>query len=678
MRKIYCIMMLLLFCCLSSGCGRGETSEYYDIQSESEPFFDVADSEVMHGHFLGAQFYQEEPVQLWAFRTAPGSEKADVFLYRMDKSKELLFEDLPEELFFGARSYLDSQGNLYHFYNITIDINHSIKVLMKMDPSGELLYRHEDEGSISIRDICQLRDGRIFLYYSGSNGSGYVLGELNQDTGIISDVTSFIYEPTMWMGSGGEELLCLHSDGICEVSTKNGGTTVIWPFIGTTYQTPQLLWLWDFIITEEGTIQLLRGSFSNKSEIFLETLHKVNVEDGKIPIVMRGAEFAGGDGRWFKDMAALFNQENEHYYIVLEECGLHGDWDDYARQTSVEVGAGKGPDIFYGNVLREYAYGVASKGGFADLSPYLEDAGIREADYFPCAFGCWKDEGKVYSVTTNISFLLPGGGYYIDSTVIGGTKEPDIETLVDALLSWQENAVYMDNVSALGVLEMLLEGSEDLWGMVDWNTGTCNFNTELFAKILQAAKQYGYDPRNRFPSLVQREFYFLYTYMDSAIREEEGKVMAGTLFDDGYHAKAGSGYTLAVNANSAQKEGAWEFIRFLLGEEAQACSFGDSGIYPVNRNAFHALIEKEQAEGRIITDAVGRVTRIKGFYDLTDSRVKELEEILEEARFLPVKTTPILEIIYDEAQDYFDGIKSIDEICVLINNRVQLYLDEIR
>ena len=79
-----------------------------------------------------------------------------------------------------------------------------------------------------------------------------------------------------------------------------------------------------------------------------------------------------------------------------------------------------------------------------------------------------------------------------------------------------------------------------------------------------------------------------------------------------------------------------------------------------------------------IETATGMRKSIRGPYDLTDRRIDELTEILEEARFLPVRTIPILEIIRDEAQDYFDGIKTIDEVSVLINNRVQLYLDEIR
>ena len=43
---------------------------------------------------------------------------------------------------------------------------------------------------------------------------------------------------------------------------------------------------------------------------------------------------------------------------------------------------------------------------------------------------------------------------------------------------------------------------------------------------------------------------------------------------------------------------------------------------------------------------------------------------------LYIQTVPILEIIQEEAKDYFNGNKSAEEIGKVINNRVQLYLNE--
>lgn len=52
------------------------------------------------------------------------------------------------------------------------------------------------------------------------------------------------------------------------------------------------------------------------------------------------------------------------------------------------------------------------------------------------------------------------------------------------------------------------------------------------------------------------------------------------------------------------------------------------------------------------------------------------KKAIEDARALPIRTAPILTIIQEEAKDYFNGSKSAEEISRVINNRVQLYLDE--
>ena len=51
-------------------------------------------------------------------------------------------------------------------------------------------------------------------------------------------------------------------------------------------------------------------------------------------------------------------------------------------------------------------------------------------------------------------------------------------------------------------------------------------------------------------------------------------------------------------------------------------------------------------------------------------------DAMENARMLPVRTEPLLDIICEEAAYYFDGSKSVEETAKVTRNRVQLYLDE--
>lgn len=43
-----------------------------------------------------------------------------------------------------------------------------------------------------------------------------------------------------------------------------------------------------------------------------------------------------------------------------------------------------------------------------------------------------------------------------------------------------------------------------------------------------------------------------------------------------------------------------------------------------------------------------------------------------------LKTKPILDLICEDAEAYFSGTKSIEEVTPIIQNRVQLYMDEHR
>ncbi len=379
-----------------------------------------------------------------------------------------------------------------------------------------------------------------------------------------------------------------------------------------------------------------------------------------------------------KDCVRLFNQENNEWYVVLEEGGSAVDYTEYAKRTSVEIGAGQGPDILFGDVLQDYVVGVLQKGGFADLSPYLEESGMKEDSFFPWAFGCYRDGEEIYSVVPWTDFSQRGHySILMDAAVLGTEDEPDIEMLMDSLLDIEEGKVFMLAVSSDELLDLFLEGSESLWGMVDWEKRTCSFDTALFHKIMEAAKRFGdsRDPRSlqeelRHPkdgeALAKREYYNMYMYHDQELLREKGKVQVGIMFDDGCHACPTDTFVLMINVNSQKKEGAWEFIKFLL-EEVRPTS---QTTYPSTRKVFDEIMEAELEKKLYVEESYS------DSIPLTEARIQGIREVLEGARFLPLSTKPILDIIHEEAQAYFSGSKNIEEICAIIENRVQVYLDE--
>lgn len=725
MKKIRSIIALLLSCLSLAACSgqkdgdestwkgiqasrdnlSSDRTEYYDIVAEQELIFqwepDKEGSPLSTENItklIGMQFYQGEPVQLWS---VPQGFLYDIYLYRQDGSREVLLQGIP----YPSYGYMDQDGNIYLCKNSTTRkwsdgrIEKINTFLKKYDSMGELLFEKEFDYDYNIQEIRQTADGRVYLFITGKReieGQETQLAELDPATGNVTELSAAspskaVIEPHF--GIWGEKLVTfklqviLGYDEVTAINVDDGSESCILSFQGTSYVSPKgFRLLQDFRILEDESVEILWSDYDG-SKSLRERLRMDKVE--KTPIVLRGGNIRSS---WFADRVNDFNQQSETYHVVVENCGQGDDVADFARLTSVQIASGKGPDIVEGGLMKDYMSGMMEKGALEDLRPYMEKSGLREEDYFPFTFDVWRDGDRICGVSPASPSLE---SYSLDSAVLGGIQEPDIETLVDSLLSRQENAIFLKDYDSQKLLELLLKGSDTLWGMVDWKKGSCDFSGELFAKILETAKRYGdsNDKGTVTPIAEKRHIRDIYLFEDRAERDRDGKTICGVLFDDGCHVAVTSNFILGINANSPNKEGAWEFISYLLGDEAQSATLGSAthtlGI-PAARKAFDTWVERQKeqlSDGKeirvvyadFLPDGSTEVLSDIIVYteaDVTEEIIAEYTEELENARSYPLRTAPILDIISEEAADYFNGSKSAEMVGNVVANRVQTYLDE--
>ena len=724
MRKIHLATVLLFFFIFMAGCGeknesgesagRGipedgndlpalaERTEYYDISVDSERIFDWEQEgeEALRAMpelgFISMQFYQGEPVQLWREPNLDEYEflvSWDICLYRADGSREVLLKEIKEA--YNYHGYLDQEGNFYWWKNSTIveplggEIEEIGAVMMKYSPTGELIFEKQYDFGIAFRDIRQTTNGRTYLILSEMGAEGdRRLAELDPVTGTATELEAVWLParevPDEKLGVYGDQPARFKFQGyfdheITVINVADGSEDCIFSFAGTTYMMPEDYTLCDFKLLENGGVDTLWTAWDG-SKSLRQVLRLERVE--KIPIVLRGYISAVS---WLSKQINSFNQQNETYHVVTEAY-TGNDIEELARLTSVQIASGKGPDILCGGLMKEYISGMLEKGALEDLRPFMEKSGIREEDFFPFTFDTWRSGDKICGISPASPSLT---GYCMDSSVLGGTEEPDIETLVDTLLARQEDAIFLKGYDSRKLLEFLLKGTETLWGMVDWEKGSCDFSGELFQKILKVAKRYGDDGNQGEISCIaeRRSLGAIQYFDDRQEREKNGKVICGMLFDDGCHAAVESDSALAINANSSNKEGAWEFISFLLGEEAQS---GKSGV-PVSRKGFDAWVERQKkrfTDGKrqeetyyyMMPDGTyayeGTVVYTEA--DVTDEIIEEYTVMMENIHTYSLRTVSILAIISEEAEDYFQGSKGPEEVSRLITNRVQVYLDEMQ
>lgn len=652
--KRACFLSVFIWCLFAlAACGKtDEEPHYYEIRVESGQLEEAEKDQFL----MGRQYYQGEPVSILAEPSADqGAGCIDVYVRPMGGDKKLLLRGVSENY----RSwgwFLDQEGRCFI---------RGATGITRLDADGKQLYHSQTEGMV--RDICCLEGGRIILL----TGKDSILNlwELEPNTGQIARID----KATMQFGKGGyayigawgENLMLLDGDGFWRIDLKKGTKELALAFMGTAYTLAEGEELTDFRID------------GNKAEILwdegrLERLEWVDITGQKEIITVRGSV-----KQWLTRQAALFNQSNDIYYVVIEELGQGVSFSDFRAETGLKLAAGKGADIICFNAAADVP-GLIEKGVFADLAPLMEASGIRQEDYSQVAFDAWREDEKIYAFTPGMEIW----DYVLDKEILDGREVLTIENLVDFMLEFEGDRVFMEKADGEKIMEYFMKGSEDLWGMVDWKSGSCDFSGELFAKMLRAAKRYAADERYQYPAIVNLRYVSNLYGLDNGMKRNQ--VHLGVFFDDGHYASDNliTSNAMGINAGSEHVEGAWAFLAFLMGEEAQSLIDYRASAFPVHRAVFEKLIQYELEECKatieVIVDGIvfTKPANKRFGQEFTEEQAEEVRLLFEEAKSLPYRTKPLLDIIKEETAYYFDGAKSMEDVIAVIENKIQLYLEE--
>jgi len=703
--NFFLIMICMLLCLLSVGCGKEAKDytvgsadlEFYNINSMREELFKGRGEEEGSGILLGMQYYKGEPVQI---RQLYEEGTSDIYLCRSDGSRELLMENLQVEDI--ASWYLEEDGSVYCWKrSLEVQLEENAPFIQKLNGEGEEIFRRELGQDLLLWDLCRMEDGSILLLLQEGRDGELKLAEMNPANGSLSEKPGVKLGQSpyaKYIAAGSQGVLVMDPVtpvGIIEVNMEDGSVFSASSFSGTSYSLedgPEGMAVSGFCMKEEGEAEILWADPVSGRGI-RETLQLSKMK--KTPIILQTTYLM--DGGWLETRASEFNRSNSRYHVIVE-YPRPADQVDFGTGMAVQIAVGKGPDILYGYAL-DFVPDLAVKGGLEDLAPYMEESGIQEEDYYPYAFSCLRDGENIYT------FRLKGTPSFscINKELLEGWNVSDIESLLDALLAWEGEALFGYGRTS-GSMLRLFYCSDDFWGMIDWDNGTCDFSGELFAKILQVTKKYGlpYDKSfsGDFPTGLKSVFKSiscsLYGFKTSAELEEMGLVnLNAFLINNDYPDAGGMDFALAINANSAQKEGAWEFIRYLMSEEVQGLIAGED---MTNKKSYEKWIKQVLADmqgmdeddivgedyksitvlsnGEVIEEAGVLYTK----KDITQERIEELlkmrENAWEDTTIEYARMKPIYNIMEEEAEYYFKGAKSLEEVVDIINSRVGLYVGE--
>ena len=411
-----------------------------------------------------------------------------------------------------------------------------------------------------------------------------------------------------------------------------------------------------------------------------------------------------------QEQVTYFNGVSEKYQIVVEEyCSNinNGEQIEAAMtRLQMDLASGSGPDLFI-NYAGMSVSQLADKGILEDLYPYIrEDEVLQKADYFESVLDYYSWKGELYTLPE--SFYLSGFSSR-ESIVPEDTIEEGmtVAELVQCFASQEGNASMVKTMAQEDMLNYFLMDTYHQY--VDWEQGTCNFESKDFIDILEVAAKYGAteaELQERW-SLSMEELQkrgssmyepclisSVWAYKSLKI-PEDAEVFLGCPVEDGETSNgitfSASGDLFHINAASENKEGAWEFIRcFQLPEYFQwkMEKYGASVMtFPSHKKYFDRLFDMWM-ETETITDENGEeqemsVYTYSNYYAGEERKpvtAEEKEVILAMIEHAETENGgydgAVFNIIRDEVQPFFAGQKSAEEVAAIIQNRAQLYVSE--
>ena len=638
-----------------------------------------------------------------------------------DLSGALDTEDDPDYIF----RRLSCDGALIFEFNLTDDLRDDewpIALDLVTDEAGRIyvvsisnIYVWDQYGSLlckipfngSLANLSLDRAGEK-VYAAWGNIDKMNMAVVDPDSGTLKQSHDLSTLGDHWAIAPGlrADLLLASQKGIFDYDAGNGSFHEVYSFggmmIADTFAT--LLTLRDGRIIWIGSqadgldLRLIRPL--REGEERLEINKEILVLGGFSSSIRN----AIGDNNILKAVFA-FNAENPYYHIeILEYDDSFTKSIDEVREArtrfNLDIASGKGPDIIV--IPQAYMGLYAMKGALTDLYPFIEnDPGLNLLDLQDNIIKAHETDGQLFGIPTHYSIstlVAPKsavgdlGGWNLDEMIRFANGEISKQLPNPKVFRWYSKS---------DVLGYCLIANGD--ALVDWNSAGSGFNRDLVLKMLDFANQFTPDDLFDFDEAWDNQIAWMQdgviTLYNAAGIENyhydhlyHQAMFNGPVAYPGYPSENGNGNiissssVLGINSKLTNKEGAWEFLSFMLSEEFQS----DQTInraFPILKNAHEAMITRAMQVTYTEVNGV-RIEQPEeihprpGFsfdlYAATESDIKAVCDLINSADKISVSDPQISNIIREEAGIYFSGGKSAAEVADIMENRIGLYVKEIK
>lgn len=557
-----------------------------------------------------------------------------------------------------------------------------------LHPDGSVYFEIPLESYIL--ELFAMRDGRIAAGYNGNRG--WELGEVDLARGELTPLESgIVFNRGIYRGGTDSDLLYTQDSVLYTCNLTDREPTVLLNWTDSDINSNNLK---DFRILPDGRVVALTIDFSAGASKEISVLTEKNRSEIQEKTVLT---YASLDFPFYaqKDIVA-FNKQSDKYRIEIKNYGDDTmEYSDRIAMLNADLTGNQPPDMI--DISAIALENLIAAGVAEDLAPWLEkDPAMGREDFVENVMRAYEWDGKLYAVMPSFGIATLIGKV----SDVGDGSSWSIEEMTALMDAKDKDTEILEYANKASMLWLLCRFNQE-W-FVDRENGTCRFIGGEFEAMLEFADRFPeepeYDPNA--PSEIEKlrsgqlllvngmitsvELYQVYEYEFGeavnfigypAFGEESGTLLSP------------EGATVAMHAASPNKEGVWEFIRFILsGERQEGLKAINGNGFPVRKTALDKQL-KEEMEDEYYEDTDGSMKlRPKNswttgesdvrVYAATQEQVDRIRALIETAQADSRMDEQLFRIIYEEAEAYFSGQKSAKEAAELVQNRVQTYLNE--
>ena len=499
---------------------------------------------------------------------------------------------------------------------------------------------------------------------------GAVITELNADLSMGQSYRVETQFTKFFPGADGQ-LLGIMNRSVYSYDPENGHSTALINALASNMNTESIVCLSDglYLTLHDGFPYLWQPSTGDSTTVLTLATYQLSFD------MQRAIE--------------AFNSSGSSYVINPID---YASYDAYSSASSgmtrfaADIISGTAPDIYDMSFLSPN--NLAAKGLLEDIRPFFDkDSAVSYDDLLSCVSKNVEFMGGLYELIPAFSIVTVCGDISVTGEAWG------IEDFVSLAETCRSEAFFgADYTKSDFLSDILCFMKEDLYSEENL---TCNFTSDSFVSMLEFAKNlpsnFDYDGNQGEPmgrAYAGEQLLVMTNLGFSAVDEISllNGIFGGEAQFVGFPSDSSNGVgirpcvRLGMASASANKEGVWEFFKFLMGDSVQLNAGMFGGLPSVSscyekaqsQKISRAIEKQPEAYGVSLTGPV----HFFGAEVDSAAMIKTMDRLVDEADCIMSCDKSILDIVLACAEPFFAGDKTAREVANEIQSKVNIYLSE--